>query len=189
MLVNKWSTFNKARLVCSVPGPGGIDTYFDELGKVCMELYLPGASHLDGFQEKKHAFISRGCLLAEDEGWEEPGDLCPFQHRQVCGPAPASGDIQLQLPMTCPVTVTKGCWLLSWSFGDVGAPTASSAKRGSAQLTACPLAATFSGALLSVCTAWLTSGRSSMGPLPTERAPTTSGVPMRAGCPTRGQAW
>lgn len=33
MLVNKWSTFNKARLVCSVPGPGGIDTYFDELGK------------------------------------------------------------------------------------------------------------------------------------------------------------
>lgn len=33
MLVNKWSTFNKARLVCSVPGPGGIDTHFDELGK------------------------------------------------------------------------------------------------------------------------------------------------------------
>uniref|UniRef100_A0A672TZW7 Semaphorin 3G n=1 Tax=Strigops habroptila TaxID=2489341 RepID=A0A672TZW7_STRHB len=31
VLVNKWSTFNKARLVCSVPGPGGIDTYFDEL--------------------------------------------------------------------------------------------------------------------------------------------------------------
>ena len=38
MLVNKWSTFNKARLVCSVPGPGGIDTHFDELGKGCMEL-------------------------------------------------------------------------------------------------------------------------------------------------------
>ena len=33
VLVNKWSTFNKARLVCSVPGPDGIDTYFDELGK------------------------------------------------------------------------------------------------------------------------------------------------------------
>lgn len=38
MLVNKWSTFNKARLVCSVPGPGGIDTHFDELGKACVEL-------------------------------------------------------------------------------------------------------------------------------------------------------
>ncbi|XP_057887749.1 semaphorin-3G [Melospiza georgiana] len=34
VLVNKWSTFNKARLVCSVPGPDGIDTYFDELEDV-----------------------------------------------------------------------------------------------------------------------------------------------------------
>ncbi|XP_043933788.1 semaphorin-3G-like [Protopterus annectens] len=31
VLVNKWSTFIKARLVCSVPGPDGVDTYFDEL--------------------------------------------------------------------------------------------------------------------------------------------------------------
>lgn len=30
-LVNKWSTFLKARLVCSVPGPDGIETHFDEL--------------------------------------------------------------------------------------------------------------------------------------------------------------
>lgn len=112
MLVNKWSTFNKARLVCSVPGPGGIDTYFDELGKGCMELELAGSSHLAGFQEKTHASTSRGCLLAEDKGWEEPRDLRPFQHRQVGGAAPASGDIQLQLPVTCPVSVTKGCWLL-----------------------------------------------------------------------------
>ncbi|NXG75047.1 SEM3G protein, partial [Baryphthengus martii] len=34
VLVNKWSTFNKARLVCSIPGPGGIDTHFDELEDV-----------------------------------------------------------------------------------------------------------------------------------------------------------
>ncbi|KAI1905484.1 hypothetical protein AGOR_G00016680 [Albula goreensis] len=30
-LVNKWTTFLKARLVCSVPGSNGIDTHFDEL--------------------------------------------------------------------------------------------------------------------------------------------------------------
>uniref|UniRef100_A0A4W5LDP9 Sema domain, immunoglobulin domain (Ig), short basic domain, secreted, (semaphorin) 3Ab n=1 Tax=Hucho hucho TaxID=62062 RepID=A0A4W5LDP9_9TELE len=30
-LVNKWTTFLKARLVCSVPGLNGIDTHFDEL--------------------------------------------------------------------------------------------------------------------------------------------------------------
>lgn len=32
-LTNKWSTFLKARLVCSIPGPDGVDTHFDELRK------------------------------------------------------------------------------------------------------------------------------------------------------------
>ncbi|GLD45817.1 sema domain, immunoglobulin domain (Ig), short basic domain, secreted, (semaphorin) 3bl isoform X1, partial [Lates japonicus] len=31
VLVNKWSTFIKARLICSVPGPHGIDTHFNQL--------------------------------------------------------------------------------------------------------------------------------------------------------------
>lgn len=30
-LVNKWSTFQKARMVCSVPGPDGLQTHFDQL--------------------------------------------------------------------------------------------------------------------------------------------------------------
>ncbi|KAG7258527.1 hypothetical protein CRUP_024270 [Coryphaenoides rupestris] len=40
-LVNKWTTFLKARLVCSVPGPNGIDTHFDELREspVCTPSY------------------------------------------------------------------------------------------------------------------------------------------------------
>uniref|UniRef100_A0AAZ3RCF0 Uncharacterized protein n=1 Tax=Oncorhynchus tshawytscha TaxID=74940 RepID=A0AAZ3RCF0_ONCTS len=33
-LVNKWTTFLKARLTCSVPGLNGIDTHFDELQDV-----------------------------------------------------------------------------------------------------------------------------------------------------------
>ncbi|XP_026876046.2 semaphorin-3aa isoform X2 [Electrophorus electricus] len=33
-LVNKWTTFLKAKLTCSVPGLNGIDTYFDELQDV-----------------------------------------------------------------------------------------------------------------------------------------------------------
>lgn len=32
-LTNKWTTFLKARLVCSIPGPDGVDTHFDELRK------------------------------------------------------------------------------------------------------------------------------------------------------------
>uniref|UniRef100_A0A8C3GA08 Sema domain, immunoglobulin domain (Ig), short basic domain, secreted, (semaphorin) 3B n=1 Tax=Cyclopterus lumpus TaxID=8103 RepID=A0A8C3GA08_CYCLU len=33
-LVNKWTTFLKTRLICSVPGADGSDTYFDELRDV-----------------------------------------------------------------------------------------------------------------------------------------------------------
>ncbi|KAG2459756.1 SEM3E protein, partial [Polypterus senegalus] len=37
VLVNKWTSFLKTQLICSVPGPNGIDTYFDELGyAVCI---------------------------------------------------------------------------------------------------------------------------------------------------------
>lgn len=34
MLVNRWSSFLKTRLICSVVGPNGIDTHFDELEDV-----------------------------------------------------------------------------------------------------------------------------------------------------------
>ncbi|NXS05153.1 SEM3A protein, partial [Oxylabes madagascariensis] len=30
-LINRWSTFLKARLVCSIPGPQGTETHFDQL--------------------------------------------------------------------------------------------------------------------------------------------------------------
>ncbi|XP_028670818.2 semaphorin-3D isoform X1 [Erpetoichthys calabaricus] len=30
-LTQKWTTFLKARLICSIPGPNGVDTHFDEL--------------------------------------------------------------------------------------------------------------------------------------------------------------
>ncbi|XP_005729920.1 semaphorin-3D [Pundamilia nyererei] len=33
-LTNKWTTFLKARLVCSIPGPDGVDTHFDQLQDV-----------------------------------------------------------------------------------------------------------------------------------------------------------
>lgn len=33
--MNKWTTFLKARLVCSVIGDDGVETYFDEMRKSC----------------------------------------------------------------------------------------------------------------------------------------------------------
>lgn len=39
-LINRWSTFLKARLLCSIPGPQGTQTHFDQLG----ECLSPGAA-------------------------------------------------------------------------------------------------------------------------------------------------
>ncbi|XP_016095092.1 semaphorin-3A-like [Sinocyclocheilus grahami] len=36
-LVHKWSTFQKARIVCSVPGPDGIQTHFDKLQHIFIQ--------------------------------------------------------------------------------------------------------------------------------------------------------
>ncbi|KAA8580209.1 hypothetical protein FQN60_005744 [Etheostoma spectabile] len=48
-LVNKWTTFLKARLMCSVPGVNGIDTHFDELhmGTVLKVVTIPRESWHD----------------------------------------------------------------------------------------------------------------------------------------------
>lgn len=39
-LVNKWTTFLKARLICAVPGVNGIDTHFDELRKCVIIFFI-----------------------------------------------------------------------------------------------------------------------------------------------------
>lgn len=44
-LVNKWSTFLKARLICSVPGADGIETHFDELRECLLMLSCPPPVH------------------------------------------------------------------------------------------------------------------------------------------------
>lgn len=49
-LVNKWTTFLKARLMCSVPGVNGIDTHFDELRKSLFIARALQIHNLDFFQ-------------------------------------------------------------------------------------------------------------------------------------------
>lgn len=44
-LVNKWTTFLKAKLMCSVPGLNGIDTHFDELRKWVFAFTLKRATY------------------------------------------------------------------------------------------------------------------------------------------------
>uniref|UniRef100_A0A672LZZ9 Sema domain, immunoglobulin domain (Ig), short basic domain, secreted, (semaphorin) 3Ab n=1 Tax=Sinocyclocheilus grahami TaxID=75366 RepID=A0A672LZZ9_SINGR len=71
-LVNKWTTFLKARLICSVPGLNGIDTHFDELhldncgSAVCMysmadirRVFLGPFAHRDGPNYQWVPFLGR----------------------------------------------------------------------------------------------------------------------------------
>lgn len=44
-LVNKWSTFQKARMVCSVPGPDGLQTHFDQLREYTQTHHLTLNAH------------------------------------------------------------------------------------------------------------------------------------------------
>lgn len=114
--------------------------------------------------------------------------LQPLQISSCSHPRPA----QSQSPHGCWLLLNL-CQLCPGPYGDVGSPmppiNAAGTGHGPAHTIHHPLSAMSSRAPLSVCTAWPTSGRSSMGPSPTGRPPTTSGVPTRAGCPTHGQAW
>lgn len=61
-LVNKWTTFLKARLVCSVPGNDGTETHFDELSKNAHKhTQTLGLNYAD---------ITDNCISL-------PSDLCP----------------------------------------------------------------------------------------------------------------
>lgn len=170
MLVNKWSTFNKARLVCSVPGPGGIDTHFDELGKGGGLTGDPSGSVALGPPVN---LKGSGCSCTEDvfllrtKDGKNPEIYALFSTvRWVAQPQP------------------KGTSAPVWA-----AQTSQSSHALHRCTCHCPLPAMSFRALPSVSTAWPTSARSSTGPLPTRTAPSTSGEPTRAVCPTRAQAW
>lgn len=108
-LVNKWSTFLKARLVCSVPGEDGIETHFDELrehsvatageggqmgGQENLVVPLPGVGRalglLAGVCSQPPLSVPRGCVCPADPGCEEPSHLrCLHLLGVRLGPGPA----------------------------------------------------------------------------------------------------
>lgn len=60
-LVNKWTTFLKARLLCSVPGVNGIDTHFDEMREL-----LKTAYRFAQREDANSSFFLSVCVFAED---------------------------------------------------------------------------------------------------------------------------
>uniref|UniRef100_A0A3B4YJE8 Sema domain, immunoglobulin domain (Ig), short basic domain, secreted, (semaphorin) 3Aa n=1 Tax=Seriola lalandi dorsalis TaxID=1841481 RepID=A0A3B4YJE8_SERLL len=89
-LVNKWTTFLKARLMCSVPGVNGIDTHFDELRKcvffICVNIFKGSAVCMYNMADIRRVFLG------------------PYAHRD--GPnyqwVPFQGRVPYPRPGTCP---------------------------------------------------------------------------------------
>ncbi|XP_007950243.1 semaphorin-3G [Orycteropus afer afer] len=109
VLVNKWSTFLKARLVCSVPGPGGAETHFHQLEDVF--LLWPKT----GMKPEVYALFSmvsavfQGfaiCVYHMADIWEVFNG--PFAHRD--GPqhqwGPYGGKVPFPRPGVCPSKMT-----------------------------------------------------------------------------------
>nr|XP_025842205.1 semaphorin-3A [Vulpes vulpes] len=104
-LVNKWTTFLKARLICSVPGSNGIDTHFDELQDVfLMNSKDPKNPIVYGvFTTSSNIFKgSAVCMYSMSD--VRRVFLGPYAHRD--GPnyqwVPYQGRVPYPRPGTCP---------------------------------------------------------------------------------------
>uniref|UniRef100_A0A672P7S1 Semaphorin-3B n=1 Tax=Sinocyclocheilus grahami TaxID=75366 RepID=A0A672P7S1_SINGR len=103
-LVNKWTTFLKARLVCSVPGNDGTETHFDELSKnsLSQTLGLNYAVLTDNCISFSVFQGSAVCLYTMND--IRRAFLGPFAHKE--GPnyqwVPFQGKVPYPRPGMCP---------------------------------------------------------------------------------------
>ncbi|XP_034354965.1 semaphorin-3G [Arvicanthis niloticus] len=109
VLVNKWSTFLKARLICSVPGPGGAETHFDQLEDVFL-LWPKAGKNLEVYALfSTISAVFQGfavCVYHMVDIWEVFNG--PFAHRD--GPqhqwGPYGGKVPFPRPGACPSKMT-----------------------------------------------------------------------------------
>uniref|UniRef100_A0A4W2E3Q7 Semaphorin 3G n=1 Tax=Bos indicus x Bos taurus TaxID=30522 RepID=A0A4W2E3Q7_BOBOX len=109
VLVNKWSTFLKARLLCSVPGPGSAETHFDQLEDVFL-LWPNSGKSLEVyalFSTVSAVFQGYAiCVYHMADIWEVFKG--PFAHQD--GPqhqwGPYGGKVPFPRPGMCPSKMT-----------------------------------------------------------------------------------
>ncbi|MBV96991.1 Semaphorin-3G, partial [Eschrichtius robustus] len=109
VLVSKWSTFLKARLLCSVPGPGGAETHFDQLEDVFL-LWPNAGKSLEVyalFSTVSAVFQGYAvCVYHVADIWEVFKG--PFAHQD--GPqhqwGPYAGKVPFPRPGVCPSKMT-----------------------------------------------------------------------------------
>uniref|UniRef100_A0A7N8WR97 Sema domain, immunoglobulin domain (Ig), short basic domain, secreted, (semaphorin) 3B n=1 Tax=Mastacembelus armatus TaxID=205130 RepID=A0A7N8WR97_9TELE len=104
-LVNKWTTFLKTRLICSVPGADGSDTYFDELRDVFLLQTRDKKNPLVYTVFSTSSSVFKGsavCLYSMND--IRRAFLGPFAHKE--GPnyqwVPFQGKVPYPRPGMCP---------------------------------------------------------------------------------------
>ncbi|XP_030632535.1 semaphorin-3D [Chanos chanos] len=104
-LINRWSTFLKARLVCSVPGPGGMDTHFNELEDIfLLETKEPQNPVIYGVFSTSSSIFKGSAVCVYSMASIRAAFNGPFSHKE--GPdyrwVEYKGKIPYPRPGTCP---------------------------------------------------------------------------------------
>uniref|UniRef100_A0A8C3AMK7 Si:dkey-49n23.1 n=1 Tax=Cyclopterus lumpus TaxID=8103 RepID=A0A8C3AMK7_CYCLU len=104
-LINRWTTFLKARLVCSVPGPSGVDTQFDELEDVfVLEMKDPQNPMVYGVFSTSSSIFTGSAVCVYSMASIRAAFNGPFAHKE--GPdhrwVEFKGRIPYPRPGTCP---------------------------------------------------------------------------------------
>ncbi|XP_018541876.1 LOW QUALITY PROTEIN: semaphorin-3D [Lates calcarifer] len=104
-LINRWTTFLKARLVCSVPGPSGVDTQFDELEDIfVLETKDPQNPTIYGVFSTSSSIFHGSAVCVYSMASIRAAFNGPFAHKE--GPdyrwVEYKGRIPYPRPGTCP---------------------------------------------------------------------------------------
>ncbi|XP_077433719.1 semaphorin-3D-like isoform X2 [Vanacampus margaritifer] len=104
-LINRWTTFLKARLVCSVPGPFGVNTHFDHLEDVfVLETKDPQNPVIYGLFRTSSSLLAGSAVCAFNMAAVRASFNGPFAHRD--GPdhrwVEFKGRVPYPRPGACP---------------------------------------------------------------------------------------
>ncbi|XP_040015426.1 semaphorin-3D isoform X2 [Xiphias gladius] len=104
-LINRWTTFLKARLVCSVPGPSGVDTQFNELEDIfVLETKDPQNPTIYGVFSTSSSIFPGSAVCVYSMASIRAAFNGPFAHKE--GPdyrwVEYKGRIPYPRPGTCP---------------------------------------------------------------------------------------
>lgn len=120
-LINRWTTFLKARLVCSVPGPSGVDTHFDELEDIfVLETKDPQNPTIYGVFSTSSSIFRGSAVCVFSMASIRAAFNGPFAHRE--GPdyrwVEYKGRIPYPRPGTCPSETYDALYRSTKDFPD-----------------------------------------------------------------------